>query len=49
MVQLVVHACLISKITRNSSDFEPSLRDCLEIENIYHKGLAIRGTWKIVS
>lgn len=46
MVQLKLHGPIIGKL---SKQWGPSLSDCLEIEAIFHYGVADKGTWKSVS
>lgn len=46
MVQLKFHGPLIGKLTKS---WGPSLSDCLEIQAKFVKGVAIKGTWKLVS
>ena len=46
MVQLKVQGPLMGKFVK---EYGPSLSDCLEIKPTFTKGLAIKGTWRIVS
>lgn len=46
MVQLKLQGPIIGKL---SKQWGPSLSDCLEIEAIFHYGVADKGTWKSVS